>query len=107
MQQEIRTPLEPLSQREREVLALIAEGHSNRDTANHLFLSKRTVDFHLANIYSKLRVNNRMQAVCAAQRGLVIPVTNPLRFADSVQNTNAAQDLTSLIVEGDDPKEHI
>ena len=107
MQNEIRTPLEPLSDREKEVLSLIAEGFSNRDTANHLFLSKRTVDFQLANIYSKLRVNNRMQAVYVAHRGAVIPISDPLRFADRVENADAPHDLSSLVVEGNDSKEHI
>ena len=40
-----------LSPRELEVLSLIAQGHSSKEVADVLFVSKRTVDFHLARIY--------------------------------------------------------
>ena len=55
-----------LTKREIEVLSLIAQGHSSKEAADVLFVSKRTVDFHLANIYDKLQVNNRVQAFRAA-----------------------------------------
>lgn len=57
-----------LSQREIEVLSLIAQGHSSQEAADVLFVSKRTVDFHLANVYDKLQVNNRVQAFRVAAR---------------------------------------
>lgn len=61
-----------LTKREIEVLSLIAEGKSSQEAADVLFVSKRTVDFHLANIYDKLEVNNRVQASRAATRlGLI------------------------------------
>ena len=44
-----------LTKREIEVLSLIAQGHSSKEAADSLYVSKRTVDFHLANIYDKLR----------------------------------------------------
>jgi DNA-binding NarL/FixJ family response regulator len=47
-------PLDALSDRERQVLALIAEGHSNRSICEILFLSKRTVESHVAAIFKKL-----------------------------------------------------
>ncbi|MEQ1934904.1 MAG: helix-turn-helix transcriptional regulator [Fimbriimonadaceae bacterium] len=56
-----------LSQREIEVLNLIAAGHQSKDAADILFLSKRTVDSHLSRVYNKLRVSNRIQAVSAAR----------------------------------------
>lgn len=56
-----------LSQREIEVLDLIAAGHASKDAAEILFLSKRTVDSHLSRVYNKLRVSNRIQAVSAAR----------------------------------------
>ncbi|MBW7926966.1 MAG: helix-turn-helix transcriptional regulator [Fimbriimonadaceae bacterium] len=57
-----------LTRREIEVLSLIAEGYSSQEAADKLFVSKRTVDFHLANIYAKLQVSNRVQAFQAATR---------------------------------------
>ncbi len=55
--------LEPLSMRELEVLKVIAEGLSNQEVANRLYLSLHTVKVHARNIYSKLGVKNRTQAV--------------------------------------------
>ncbi|MEI6914087.1 MAG: response regulator transcription factor [Armatimonadota bacterium] len=61
-----------LTKREAEVLGLVVEGKSNKEVATELFCSKRTVDFHLARIYEKLQVNNRIQAVRrAANLGLL------------------------------------
>lgn len=57
-----------LTRREIEVLALIVEGHSSKEVADILFISKRTVDFHLDNVYGKLGVTNRMQALQRATR---------------------------------------
>jgi DNA-binding CsgD family transcriptional regulator len=62
-----------LTQREIEVLSLIAQGHSSKEAADVLYVSKRTVDFHLANIYDKLQVSNRVQAFRAATRLGLIP----------------------------------
>jgi LuxR family maltose regulon positive regulatory protein len=55
--------VEPLSGREREVLQLIAEGLSNQEVAARLYLSLHTVKVHARNIYAKLAVTNRIQAV--------------------------------------------
>ncbi|HZP82503.1 MAG TPA: helix-turn-helix transcriptional regulator [Chthonomonadaceae bacterium] len=52
-----------LTRRELEILSLILEGHPSKKVAEILFVSKRTVDFHLDNIYEKLQVSNRMQAI--------------------------------------------
>lgn len=57
-----------LTRRELEVLSLIVEGHSSKEVADLLFISKRTVDFHLDNVYGKLGVTNRMQAWQRATR---------------------------------------
>lgn len=60
-----------LSDREREVLALIAAGHDNRTIANTLFLSPHTVKGHVSTILGRLGVANRIQAaVYAAHHGL-------------------------------------
>jgi len=61
-----------LTKRENEILGLIAQGLSSKEVAATLFVSKRTIDFHLANTYEKLQVSNRVQAFrIAAQLGLI------------------------------------
>lgn len=61
-----------LTPTEIEVLTLIALGNSSKEAAAKRSVSKRTVDFHLANIYNKLMVNNRVLAVrTATQLGLI------------------------------------
>jgi LuxR family maltose regulon positive regulatory protein len=59
--------VEPLSEREREVLQLLVEGTSNREIANHLVLSVNTVKKHVFNICSKLNVQSRTQAIAKAR----------------------------------------
>jgi LuxR family maltose regulon positive regulatory protein len=58
---------EPLSEREAEVLALVAEGLSNREIGERLVISTSTVKKHMENIHSKLYVRNRTQAVARAR----------------------------------------
>jgi len=59
--------IEPLSEREIEVLQLIAEGFSNQEISSRLYLSLNTVKAHTRNIYGKLGVNNRTQAGARAR----------------------------------------
>jgi LuxR family maltose regulon positive regulatory protein len=59
--------IEPLSEREIEVLQLINGGLTNQDIATRLFLSLHTVKAHNRNIYSKLNVHNRTQAIAKAK----------------------------------------
>ncbi len=59
--------IEPLSDRELEVLQLIAEGLTNPEIARQLYLSLNTIKSHTRNIYGKLGVHNRTQAVARAQ----------------------------------------
>jgi ATP/maltotriose-dependent transcriptional regulator MalT len=49
-------PLAELSERERQVLALVAEGHSNAATGAKLFMAERTVEKHMRSIFQKLRI---------------------------------------------------
>ena len=61
-----------LTEREREVLDLIAQGATNREIAAQLFLSPHTVKEHTSSLYRKLKVRNRTEAVQRAQRlGLI------------------------------------
>jgi ATP/maltotriose-dependent transcriptional regulator MalT len=57
-----------LTAREREVLELIAEGRSNREIGERLFISQRTVERHIANIYLKIDVHNKAEATAYALR---------------------------------------
>jgi DNA-binding NarL/FixJ family response regulator len=57
---------ENLTKRELDILALLAEGRSNREISRHLFLSEKTVKAHLAAVFRKLGVTNRTQAAMAA-----------------------------------------
>jgi len=56
-----------LTAREREVLDLIARGRTNGEIASHLYLSPKTVRNHISNIFSKLQVADRVQAILRAQ----------------------------------------
>ncbi len=71
----VRTPgAGLLSQRELEVLELVAAGTTNREAAGRLFISEATVKTHLLNIYAKLGVGDRAAAVAEAfNRGLLTP----------------------------------
>ena len=62
-----------LSKRELEILGLLAEGHSNQEIATKLFVSLSTVKTHLQNIFEKLDVKRRTQAVEMARRLSLIP----------------------------------
>jgi LuxR family maltose regulon positive regulatory protein len=59
--------IEPLSEREIEVLQLIAEGFTNPEIAARLFLSLNTIKVHTRNIYGKLDTHTRTQAVAKAR----------------------------------------
>jgi LuxR family maltose regulon positive regulatory protein len=59
--------IEPLSNREIDVLVLIAEGMTNPEIASRLYVALNTVKVHTRNIYGKLDVNNRTQAVTKAR----------------------------------------
>jgi DNA-binding CsgD family transcriptional regulator len=62
-----------VSEREHEVLGLLAEGLSNKEIGERLFVSPNTVKTHLARVYDKLEVNRRTQAVQKARALRLIP----------------------------------
>jgi DNA-binding NarL/FixJ family response regulator len=70
-----KVPLDDLTEREREVLALMAEGRSNQAICDSLFLAPKTIEAHIANIFSKLELlpapddHRRVLAVLAHLRG--------------------------------------
>ena len=72
-------PADTLTRREREILAMVAEGGSNAQVAQTLWVTEQTVKFHLSNIYRKLGVANRTEASRWAQvHGLLaVPLVSP------------------------------
>lgn len=68
------TKIESLTQREREVVALIAEGLKNRQIGERLFISETTVTHHLSSIYSKLGVSDRLELVIYAFTHKIKPI---------------------------------
>ena len=67
-------PADELTEREREVLGLVARGRSNTSIASELILSERTVRSHVSSILAKLHLNDRTEAaLLAAKHGLTVP----------------------------------
>jgi two-component system, NarL family, nitrate/nitrite response regulator NarL len=61
----------PLSQREREIVSLVAQGYKNKEMAEKMFISEQTVKNHLHNIFDKLGVSDRLElALYAIHKGL-------------------------------------
>jgi DNA-binding NarL/FixJ family response regulator len=72
MQDDSSGPVEPLTLREREVLKLIAEAHTNREIGEVLHLAEKTVESHRANLLRKLGMRDRVELVrYAIRRGLI------------------------------------
>ncbi len=68
----VPSAMDALSQREREILKLIAEGYSNKAIAGYLYISHRTVEKHRANLMSKLGLHNAAELTAfAIEKGLV------------------------------------
>ncbi len=62
-----------LTQREHEILSLIAKGHSNKEIADKLFISLNTIKTHSSRLFEKLGVNRRTQAVQKGKELRIIP----------------------------------
>ncbi|MBU0494118.1 MAG: response regulator transcription factor [Chloroflexi bacterium] len=66
-------PPSPLSDREQQVLALLAEGKRNKDIAEQLVITERTVKAHVTSIFNKLEVNSRAEVIAVALRDGLLP----------------------------------
>ena len=74
--QTVNEPSQPdaeITEREREILALMVEGKSNNEIAKSIYVSQSTVKFHVSNILSKLDVSSRTEAVALALQQELIP----------------------------------
>ena len=69
---EVSEVYQPLTPREKEILQLMSDGLPNKTIAARLNISERTVTTHVANIYSKLHVNNRVSAIQEAMRRRIL-----------------------------------
>jgi DNA-binding NarL/FixJ family response regulator len=70
----------PLSAREREIVALVAQGYKNKEMAEKMFISEQTVKNHLHNIFDKLGVSDRLElALYAIHKGLHLNGEQPVR----------------------------
>jgi two-component system NarL family response regulator len=67
-------PAPRLTEREMEVLRLVAQGLNNRDIAGKLFISENTVKNHIRNILEKLHLHSRMEAVVYAVREKLLEI---------------------------------
>jgi two-component system, NarL family, response regulator LiaR len=75
LMREVRAPEgpEPLTERETDVLRLLADGQANKEIARNLSIGEKTVKTHVSNILAKLGVQSRTQAVLQAMRSGIIP----------------------------------
>lgn len=73
-QAEVSEVYQPLTPREKEILQLMSEGLPNKTIATRLSISERTVTTHVANIYTKLQVNNRVSAIQEAMRRRILDI---------------------------------
>ena len=75
-----------LSNREAEVAELVSKGLSNKEVANQLFVTEKTVKFHLTNIYKKMQVKSRAQLIvwCLPHVGFIEPKNEQINPQQSV-----------------------
>lgn len=78
-------PVCGLTQREVEIIGLLGTGASNTEIADQLFVSEHTVKSHLYNIFRKIKVHNRIQAMNWARQNLAMPVSRTPRIARRAQ----------------------
>ncbi|HEX4924031.1 MAG TPA: helix-turn-helix transcriptional regulator [Bdellovibrionales bacterium] len=83
-----------LSNREAEVAELVTKGLSNKEVASQLFVTEKTVKFHLTNIYKKMNVKSRAQLIVWCMPHLTFAEDTTEGTAANAQATAAAQNNT-------------
>ncbi len=87
-----------LSNREAEVAELVSKGLSNKEVANKLFVTEKTVKFHLTNIYKKMSVKSRAQLIvwCLPHLGFVESEIQAQAQATTTQNQAAGASINTI-----------
>ena len=88
-----------LSNREAEVAELVTKGLSNKEVASQLFVTEKTVKFHLTNIYKKMNVKSRAQLIVWCMPHLTFHEEAP----EAIQPAPATQASTNTIPTGNNP----
>ena len=89
--------VEPLTRREREILGLLAQGHSGAEIARQLTLALSTVKWYVQQVYGKLGVNNKQQAILRAGEQGLLEAHSPVAPAHFHPKHNLPAQLTSII----------
>ena len=91
-----------LSNREAEVAELVSKGLSNKEVANRLFVTEKTVKFHLTNIYKKMQVKSRAQLIvwCLPHMGFVEAQNNQQQINSVSTGSNTMQAPVDAIPAG-------
>lgn len=86
-----------LSNREAEVAELVTKGLSNKEVANQLFVTEKTVKFHLTNIYKKMNVKSRAQLIvwCLPHLGFVEKEERPVQQNPNTINAGTQSETSS------------
>ncbi len=79
-----------LSNREAEVAELVTKGLSNKEVANQLFVTEKTVKFHLTNIYKKMNLKSRAQLIVWCMPHFSFAETAPAQAPSAQASSNAA-----------------
>ena len=99
---------ERLTAREMDVLSCIAKGFSNQDIAQALFVSEKTVKNHLTNIFRKLNVNDRTQALIYVLKHKIMGVANlPYITSQLISNGRPADTPAAVIRWGTKPEQRV
>lgn len=90
---------EGLSNREAEVAELVTQGLSNKEVANRLFVTEKTVKFHLTNIYKKMNVKSRAQLIVWCLPNMTFAEKPEMTIIENTSNTTTGGGATKPVTE--------